>query len=212
MSQVGNEKDPNESEAGSLTVPNNPSLAPLSLNAAQPQAAGEGKQKRNIDEIVDADSASKPPNKKVAVEGARGIVPKSAAKDTATNPKVPYKSLEDASQLPAWASGSHDIKKILRLPKVRELDLRSGANLDDVENRCTKTADLAATLGQMRGSEPEKSCEQCIIGRGRFAKCLVLENHFLGACTNCKFGQRGEKCSFRTRLKQEKDSSQALAD
>lgn len=120
MSQFGNETEASEPEDGSLFVPKPQSLNFVNSNAAQSQAGGKGKEKRSIEEIEDAESPSKPPKKKVAVEGARGFLPKPASKDAATKPKVPYDTLEDASQLPAWASGSNDLKKILKFAKVRD--------------------------------------------------------------------------------------------
>lgn len=52
-------------------------------------------------------------------------------------------------------------------------------------------------MGQSRGAIEGQEYDRCAEGIGPFTSCVTVEGMFGGSCTNCHFGSRGKKCSFR---------------
>lgn len=83
-------------------------------------------------------------------------------------------------------------KKLLAKPGVREVFLR-----EEKELNLQRSANVEAILGQSRGEIEEEECNGCAESGGSFTDCVTVEGILQGICTNCHFGSRGVKCSFR---------------
>ena len=88
---------------------------------------------------------------------------------------------------------SGNCKKLLAQEGVREVYLRGERDM-----KLGRTANVEAILGQSRGAMEGQECDGCAEGIGPFTTCVTAEGMFGGSCTNCHFGSRGKKCSFRS--------------
>jgi hypothetical protein len=83
-------------------------------------------------------------------------------------------------------------KKLLELPGLKEIFLREKKELN-----LQRSANVEAVLAQSRGETEVEECKGCGEGGGPFTNCVTMEGMLQGSCTNCHFGSRGAKCSFR---------------
>jgi hypothetical protein len=87
-------------------------------------------------------------------------------------------------------------KRINNKAEVREIELRQGKELKGLEKG---KANLEASLAYTRGTEPSQPCATCSNEkrpRGPFKRCIVVEDEFDGACTNCRYNDEGKVCTF----------------
>ena len=97
------------------------------------------------------------------------------------------------NQLDLLPCGAPTVAALEKLPRLRELTLRTGR---DCLNLYTKKNHEAA-LGQTRGETTTVSCERCLKNNGPFTECVLVPGRFAGACCNCHYSSQGVRCSFR---------------
>lgn len=83
-------------------------------------------------------------------------------------------------------------KKLLSQEGVRDVFLRWERDMN-----MQRSVNVEAILGQSRGEMEGEECVGCAGGLGLFTSCITVEGMFSGSCTNCHFGSKGAKCSFR---------------
>jgi hypothetical protein len=70
------------------------------------------------------------------------------------------------------------------LREERDLNLQRGVNVDPI-------------LGAYRGYHEVEECNSCVEGNGLFMHFVTVEAFFQNSCTDCHFGGKGIKCTFR---------------
>jgi hypothetical protein len=85
-------------------------------------------------------------------------------------------------------------KEIYKLPEIRPVEQRRPDELRLEKN----PANLEATLGYTRGHAPPTPCENCVKSRprGPFSSCIVVDQRFDGACSNCRYNNNGIHCTL----------------
>ena len=95
-----------------------------------------------------------------------------------------------------------------QLPRLRPLALREeygNLHLDYGNSH-------RAALGQMRGQIALEHCTRCARENGPFTECVTLADWFSGACCNCYYNRKGQKCSFRDSGKLHFHSSRSFSN
>lgn len=90
------------------------------------------------------------------------------------------------------------LARLSQLPIQRSLPWREGQELPPERSTASsRVQQRGACLLATRGIINDNSCNHCKAGRGRFTDCIVLGNWFQGACANCVFTSKGNRCSSR---------------
>jgi len=63
-----------------------------------------------------------------------------------------------------------------------------------------RPSNAEALFGHIVGQIAAPACSHCRGGHGPWTECVVVGDHFRGACTNCQFGSEAGRCSFRKSL------------
>ena len=84
-------------------------------------------------------------------------------------------------------------KKLLEMPRLRQVTLRSGLQESTISTG--RSQNMEAILGYTRGNILPQPCKEC--KTKPFASCVVVENMFHGSCMGCHYNSLGVKCSLR---------------
>jgi Protein of unknown function (DUF3716) len=92
---------------------------------------------------------------------------------------------------------------IMGLEQKRPVYWRSRDNAQIEKNQAMldsgrKDYEMSALITS-RGAYGGKTCENCLIGRGKFTRCVTIERVFGGACGNCVWGGEGVNCSHTSK-------------
>ena len=84
-------------------------------------------------------------------------------------------------------------KKLLEMPRLRQVTLKSGLQESTISTG--RSQNMEAILGYTRGNILPQPCKEC--KTKPFASCVVVENMFHGSCMGCHYNSLGVKCSLR---------------
>jgi hypothetical protein len=109
--------------------------------------------------------------------------------------------------------GAVDDTDVLKLPIVRQLDLRPGRKAPAVvDDTLTPTqryekSKQSAMVAYRRGSIAPIQCDSCQRGLGPYKQCIIIPNWMKGSCANCRHSDKASLCSFRSKFKMEHNQS-----
>ena len=84
-------------------------------------------------------------------------------------------------------------KKLLEMPRLRQVTLRSGIQESTISTG--RSQNMEAILGYTRGNILSQPCKEC--KTKPFTSCVVVENMFHGSCMGCHYNSLGVKYSLR---------------
>ncbi|KAI9371863.1 hypothetical protein BJX61DRAFT_543265 [Aspergillus egyptiacus] len=115
--------------------------------------------------------------------------------DDCKNALDPTSSWTSACNLVGKSAASGVLKKLMAMAPAREVIARS--SFDPKHADWTHGASREALLAQFVGTSQDPECSHCSRGAGPFVGCVVVRGKFGGACANCLFINKGDRCSVR---------------